>query len=77
MTGRLRVVGTVLRSRPLEEKIHLARLFEERLVPLFEQGKLQPFVDCVLPLEQAADAHRRMESNAHLGKIVLRTGQPG
>jgi len=72
MRARARIIGTVLRSRPLEEKIALARQFEERLVPLFERGLLTPFVDSVLPLEQAAEAHRRMERNEHLGKIVLR-----
>jgi putative PIG3 family NAD(P)H quinone oxidoreductase len=71
MTRRLKVAGSVMRSRPLEEKITLARLFEERIVPLFEARALSPFVDAVLPLEQAAEAHRRMEGNEHLGKIVL------
>jgi putative PIG3 family NAD(P)H quinone oxidoreductase len=71
MTRRLRIAGSVLRSRPIEEKIELARRFEDRLVPLFESRALAPFVDAILPLERAAEAHRRMESNEHLGKIVL------
>jgi NADPH:quinone reductase len=74
MRLRARVVGTVMRSRPLEEKIALARLFEERLLSLFERGLLRPFVDAVLPLERAAEAHLRMERNEHLGKIVLQVG---
>ncbi len=69
---RLRVLGTVLRARPLEEKLAVMRTFEEQIVPLFARGRLQPVVDTVLPLAQAAEAHARMASNAGFGKIVLR-----
>lgn len=69
---RLRVFGTVLRARPLEEKLAAMRAFEERVVPLFARGKLAPVVDTVLPLDQAAAAHARMASNAGFGKIVLK-----
>ena len=69
---RLRILGTVLRARPLEEKLAAMRAFESRVVPLFARGKLQPVIDVVLPLDQAAEAHRRMASNAGFGKIVLR-----
>ncbi|MEO8704633.1 MAG: NAD(P)H-quinone oxidoreductase [Kofleriaceae bacterium] len=68
---RLRVLGTVLRARPLEEKLAVMRTFEARVVPLFERGKLVPVIDLVLPLDQAAEAHARMASNAGFGKIVL------
>lgn len=69
---RVSVIGTVLRARPLEEKIAAMRLFETQVVPLFARGLLRPVIDQVLPLEQAAEAHARMASNAGFGKIVLK-----
>jgi NADPH:quinone reductase len=71
MQKRAEVRGTVLRARPLEEKILAARALERHLVPLFETGALRPVVDVVLPLEKAAEAHARMQSNESFGKIVL------
>ena len=68
---RATIVGTVLRARPIEEKIALAREFAERMIPQFESGRLKPIVDRVFGFDQIADAHRLMESNATLGKIVL------
>lgn len=68
---RATIVGTTLRARPLEEKIALAREFSARMIPLFETGRLKPIVDRVLAFDQIAEAHRVMESNAALGKIVL------
>ena len=68
---RATIVGTTLRARPIEEKIALAREFSARMIPLFETGRLKPIVDRVLPFDQIAEAHRVMESNATLGKIVL------
>ncbi|HET9637108.1 MAG TPA: NAD(P)H-quinone oxidoreductase [Gemmatimonadaceae bacterium] len=65
------IVGTVLRARPIEEKITLAREFADRMIPQFESGRLKPIVDRVFSFDQIADAHRLMESNATLGKIVL------
>lgn len=68
---RLQITGSVLRSRPLEEKIALARLATARLVPLFERGALRPVIDVVMPMAACADAHARMEADATIGKIVL------
>ena len=68
---RLTMVGTVLRARPLEEKITLAREFSERMVPLFDSGRLRPVVDRVFAFEEIRDAHRLMQSNGTFGKIVL------
>jgi len=68
---RLRILGTVLRARPLEEKIAAVRAFETQVVPLFARGTLKPVVDCVMPLAEAGKAHERMASNAGFGKIVL------
>ena len=69
---RLTIVGTVLRARPLEEKIALAREFEARMVPLFEAGRLRAVVDRVFPFGEIRAAHDLMESNQNFGKIVLR-----
>jgi len=69
---RVTVIGTVLRSRPLEEKIEVAREAAARLVPLFERRLLRPVIDAVLPMADVLEAHRRMERNENVGKIVLR-----
>lgn len=69
---RARVLGTVLRARPLEEKIAVHQLLRQRLVPLFERGELAPVVDQVLDLAEADRAHQRMQQNQGIGKLVLR-----
>jgi NADPH2:quinone reductase len=69
---RLTIVGTVLRSRALEEKIELAREFSARVVPLFEAGRIKPVVDRVFSFSEISAAHELMESNETFGKIVLR-----
>ena len=69
---RLRIFGTVLRARPLEEKIAVMRSFEAHVVPLFQRGLIAPVIDTVMDLDAAAAAHERMASNAGFGKIVLR-----
>ena len=74
MPKRLRVHGTVLRARPLEEKISLTRQFERYILPHLETGHLLPVVDRVFPLEDVSKAHQYMESNANFGKIVLTVG---
>jgi NADPH:quinone reductase len=68
---RIRLTGTHLRNRPLEEKIAVMRTFEEQVVPLLARGKVLPVIDVVMPLDQAAAAHARMASNEGFGKIVL------
>lgn len=72
LAKRARVMGTVLRSRALEEKASLARAFTREVLPLFEQGKLRPIIDSVLPMSEVRTAHQRMEKNDSFGKIVLR-----
>jgi putative PIG3 family NAD(P)H quinone oxidoreductase len=68
---RLYIVGTVLRARPLEEKIALAREFSERVVPLFEAGRLRPVISHVFSFSNVRAAHELLESNATFGKVVL------
>ncbi len=67
---RLRVVGTVLRSRPLEEKIALAQAFERRVLPHLASGSLRPVLDRTFDMRDLADAHRAMEQNENFGKLV-------
>ena len=50
---------------------YIGRAFDSNLWPLLEEGKVAPVIDSVFPLASAADAHRRMESSEHIGKIVL------
>ena len=69
---RLRVIGTVMRSRSDEEKRAIADRVRTDLLPLFASGQLQPVVDRVFPLEQVAAAHHYMEENRNAGKIILR-----
>lgn len=71
---RLVITGSTLRSRPVEEKRALRDQVEERVWPLIEEGKIRPVIDRVFPMEQVADAQRRMERSEHVGKIVLRIG---
>ena len=71
MTKRLSITGSTLRSRSVAEKSSLARAVELELWPLFANGQLRPVVDSAFPIQQAADAHKLMESGWHTGKIVL------
>jgi putative PIG3 family NAD(P)H quinone oxidoreductase len=69
---RATIVGTMLRGRPAEEKTALARDFSDKIVPLFESGRLKPVIDRVFRFEEIRAAHELMESNETFGKIVLR-----
>lgn len=71
MGRRASVTGTVLRARPVEERIALAREFERTLVPLFESQSLRAVVDRSFPAAETARAHRYMEENRSFGAIVL------
>jgi NADPH:quinone reductase-like Zn-dependent oxidoreductase len=68
---RLHVMGTVLRARPLEEKILAAQLLAGRIAPLVASGALRAVVDKTFPLAEAQAAQDHMTSNAGFGKIVL------
>lgn len=68
---RLRIHGTVLRARPLEEKIALSKQIKKNILPYFENGRLRPVVDRIFSLDEVAEAHTYMETNQNFGKIVL------
>jgi NADPH:quinone reductase len=71
LAKRLQIRGTVLRARSLEEKIRVTQAFALEVVPLFAGGVLRPTIDSKFPLEEIADAHRRLESNQSTGKVVI------
>ncbi len=71
LAKRLTLIGTVLRSRPLEEKAALVQAFSTRVLPRFGDKSLQPVVDDVLPMKDIGEAHRKMDANETFGKIVL------
>ena len=75
MLKRLTITGSTLRARDVAFKGAIAANLRETVWPLIEAGKLKPVVHQTFPLAQAAEAHRLMESSAHIGKIVLTTGR--
>jgi len=75
LARRLQVIGSTLRARPPAEKAGIVAGFLERFGARVEKGELRPVVDRVLPLAQAADAHRAMKASEHFGKIVLRVAE--
>lgn len=68
---RLTVIATTLRARAAEQKAEIVRRFVDEGLAGFEDGSLRPIVDRILPLAEAAEAHRVMEAGEHTGKIVL------
>jgi putative PIG3 family NAD(P)H quinone oxidoreductase len=71
LNKRATIIGTVLRSRSLEEKAALSSEIAHRLIPLFESGSLQPVIDQVMPIADVRKAHQLMERNDTFGKLVL------
>jgi putative PIG3 family NAD(P)H quinone oxidoreductase len=68
---RLTLRGTVLRSRPIEEKIAVTQQVGRELLPRFDDGTLAPVIDSCYPITEVVEAHRHMEANANIGKILL------
>ena len=71
MRKRAAIVATTLRARPVAEKTAICRAVTEHVWPLVADGTIRAIVDTTMPLAEAAEAHRRMESGGHTGKIVL------
>ena len=71
MVKRLTHTGSTLRPRTITEKAEIAKGIEEKVWPRVEAGKIKPVIDSTFPLAKASEAHARMESSAHIGKIVL------
>jgi putative PIG3 family NAD(P)H quinone oxidoreductase len=71
MYRRLSITGVSLRGQSVERKTAIAKAVEAKAWPLLESGKIAPLIDTVLPLSQAAEAHRLLESSRHIGKVIL------
>jgi putative PIG3 family NAD(P)H quinone oxidoreductase len=71
MVKRLHHTGSTLRPRTNADKAAMVAAIEARVMPLMREGRVKPVMDSTFPLEKAADAHRRMETSQHIGKIVL------
>ncbi len=71
MVKRLHHTGSTLRPRSNADKAAMVSAIEAKVMPLLREGRVKPVMDSSFPLEKAADAHRRMETSEHIGKIVL------
>jgi NADPH:quinone reductase len=71
MVKRLTHTGSTLRPRSNADKAAMVAAIEAKVMPLLREGRIKPLMDSSFPLEKAADAHRRMETSEHIGKIVL------
>jgi NADPH2:quinone reductase len=71
MMKRLNHTGSTLRPRSNADKAAMVAAIEAKVMPLMREGRVKPLMDSSFPLEKAADAHRRMETSEHIGKIVL------
>jgi NADPH2:quinone reductase len=71
MVKRLHHTGSTLRPRSNADKAAMVAAIEAKVMPLLRQGLVKPLMDSTFPLQKAADAHRRMETSEHIGKIVL------
>ena len=71
MLKRLTLTGSTLRAQSVESKGRIAGALEREVWPLLASGAIAPVIDSEMPLKEAAKAHTRMESSAHIGKIML------
>ena len=71
MVKRQRIIGSVLRARPIEEKARITAAFRERVLPRFASGELKPVIHAVMPLAEVRSAQELMAANGNTGKIVL------
>jgi NADPH2:quinone reductase len=73
MQRRLTITGSTLRARPIADKASIAAAVRQHVWPLIESGAVKPIIHATFPLREAAEAHRVMESSAHIGKLLLIT----
>ena len=71
LVKRVHWIGTTLRARPIEQKAALSQRFISEMIPLFESGAVRPVIDSRFALDDIVEAHRHMEANANIGKILL------
>jgi NADPH:quinone reductase len=72
MVKRLTHTGSTLRPRSNADKAAMVAAIEQKVMPLLREGRIKPLMDSTFPLEKAAEAHARMETSEHIGKIVLK-----
>ena len=72
MMKRLTITGSTLRARPVADKAPIAQALQKAVWPLLINGTVKPIIDQVFPLTEAVAAHALMESNRHIGKILLK-----
>ncbi len=72
MGRRLRLIGSVLRSRSVREKAEIQQRFMSQFWPLLVNGTIEPVIDSVFPIERANEAHQRVAENKNMGKIILK-----
>jgi NADPH:quinone reductase-like Zn-dependent oxidoreductase len=72
MGRRLRLIGSVLRSRSLREKAEIQQRFMSQFWPLLLNGTIEPVIDSVFPIQRASEAHQRVAENKNMGKIILK-----
>jgi NADPH:quinone reductase-like Zn-dependent oxidoreductase len=71
LVKRQHIIGSVIRSRSLEEKAAITAAFKEDVLPLLSGRRIEPLIHRIYPIESVRDAHGEMESSRHFGKIVL------
>ena len=71
MAKRIQIRGCTLRSRTLEEKLTVTRLFATQVVPLLIRAEIKPIVEQVYSLSEIAEAHKAMGENRNFGKLIL------
>jgi len=71
LSKRITWIGTTLRARPVERKLALSQRFIAEMIPLFDSGAMHPVIDSRYAFDDIADAHRHMEANANVGKILI------
>lgn len=71
MGKRLRLIGSVLRSRSLDEKVAIKQNFMDRFWPQIEAGTIKPIIETIYPIADANDAQEQMAENRNIGKIIL------
>ncbi len=72
MTKRLMITGSTLRPRTVEQKAEIADELRTHAWPLLNEGKIKPIIDSVFSMDEVCDAHKRIESGSHIGKILLK-----
>jgi len=72
MAKRLHIHGTTLRTRPNDYKRSLIAQFENEVMPAFSSGKVKPIIDSIYAFDKVEEAHKRMQSNENIGKLLLK-----